>query len=88
MGADLLEPADERLDVGVGELAGEVLFDRVPVVAAGMLHVARPSSVRTTRMSGGRPRGGRADEADLFHSVDDGDPGAVVALSAACGRNR
>ena len=38
MGAEFLEGADERLDVGVGEVAGEVLFDPVPVVAAGLFH--------------------------------------------------
>jgi hypothetical protein len=38
VGADLLERPVERLDVGVGEVAGEVLFDCVPVVAAGLLH--------------------------------------------------
>jgi hypothetical protein len=36
--ADLLERAGERLDVLVGEMAGEVLFDPVPVVTAGLLH--------------------------------------------------
>jgi hypothetical protein len=38
VGADLLERAGERLDVSVGEVAGEVLVDRMPVVAAGSLH--------------------------------------------------
>jgi hypothetical protein len=38
VGADLLEGAGERSYVGVGEVAGEMLFDRVPVVAAGLLH--------------------------------------------------
>ena len=39
--ADLLKGAGERPDVGVGEVAGEVLFDRVPVAAAGLhQHVA------------------------------------------------
>ena len=37
MRADLLECARERLDVGVGEVAREVLFDRVSVVAAGLV---------------------------------------------------
>jgi hypothetical protein len=36
--ADLLERAGERRDVGVGEVAREVLFDPMPVVAAGLLH--------------------------------------------------
>ena len=38
MGAEFLECADECLDVGVGEVAREVLFDRMPVVAARSLH--------------------------------------------------
>src|SRR5436190_23622582 len=38
VGADLLERAGQRLDVGVGEVAGEVLLDCVPVVAARFFH--------------------------------------------------
>jgi hypothetical protein len=38
VGTEFLERAGERLDIGVGEVAGEVPFDRVPVVAAGLLH--------------------------------------------------
>ena len=38
VGAEFLECASECLDVGVGEVAGEVLFDRVSVVAARLLH--------------------------------------------------
>jgi hypothetical protein len=38
VGAEFLEGAGERFDVGVGELVGEMLFDPVPVVAAGSLH--------------------------------------------------
>ena len=37
MRADLLERAGERLDVGVVEVAGEVLLDPVAVVPAGAL---------------------------------------------------
>lgn len=36
--ADLLERADERPDVGLGEVAGEVLLDPVPMLAARSLH--------------------------------------------------
>ena len=50
VGADLLEGPGERLDVGVGKVAGEVLLDPVPVMAAGRSIVSRPSSVRTTRI--------------------------------------
>jgi hypothetical protein len=35
--ADLVECARERLDVGLGEVAGEVLLDRVSVVEAGLV---------------------------------------------------
>jgi hypothetical protein len=38
VGAEFLECAGERFDVAVGEVAGEVLLDRVSVVAAGLLH--------------------------------------------------
>src|SRR5262249_40249296 len=38
MGADLLERAGDGLDVGVCEVASEVLFDRVPVVSTRPLH--------------------------------------------------
>ena len=38
MGAEFLEGAGERFDVGVGEVVGKVVFDRVPVVAPGLLH--------------------------------------------------
>jgi hypothetical protein len=35
--AELVECARERLDVGLGQVAGEVLLDRVSVVAAGLV---------------------------------------------------
>jgi hypothetical protein len=38
MGADLLECSDERLYVGVGEVAGKVLIDPVPVIASRSVH--------------------------------------------------
>jgi len=38
VGAEFLECAGACLDVGVREVAGEVLFDRVPAVAARSLH--------------------------------------------------
>ena len=79
MGAHLVESADQRLDVGVGEVAGEVLFDRVPVVAAGLLH--RPASLigeddedRAAVVLGPDA----ADEAGIFHAVDDAGEAALA----------
>ena len=38
VGADFFEGAGEGLDVGLGEVLGEVAFDSVAVVAAGVFH--------------------------------------------------
>ena len=79
MGAEFLEGADEGLDVGVGEVAGEVLFDPVPVVAAGLLHrgaalVGEDDEDRAAVVLGAHT----LDEAGLFHSVDDAGEAALA----------
>ena len=38
VGAEFFECVGERFDVAVAEVLGEVLFDRVAVVAASLLH--------------------------------------------------
>ena len=80
MGAEFFECAGEGFDVGVGEVAGEVLFDRVPVVAAGSLHrvaavVGEDDENRAAVVLGANA----ADEAGLFHSVDDTGEAALAA---------
>jgi hypothetical protein len=72
VGADLLERSSERLDVAVGEVAGEVLFDRVPVVSAGLLHrctalVREDDEDRTAVVL----RADAPNETSFFHPVDD-----------------
>src|SRR6266566_1616019 len=72
VGADLLERSGDRLDVGVGEVAGEVPFDRVPVVAASLLQgdaalVGEDHEDRAAVVLGADA----ADEAGLLHPVDD-----------------
>jgi hypothetical protein len=72
MGADLFERPSQRLDVGVGEVMGKVLLDRVPVVAASLLHrpaafVGEDDEDRAAVVLGADA----TDEAGLFHSVDD-----------------
>jgi hypothetical protein len=72
VGADLFEGAGEGCDVGVGEVAGEVLFDPVPVVAAGLLHggaalVGEDDEDRAAVVLGAHT----LDEAGFFHAVDD-----------------
>ena len=80
MNTEFLERASERLDVGVAEVAGEVLFYPVPVVAAGLLHrgaafVGEDDEDRAAVVLGAHT----LDEASLFHSVDDaGEPALAV----------
>src|SRR5450631_4488099 len=70
--ADLFESAGEDLDVGVGDVPGEVSFDSIPVVAAGLVQllgtrVGEDHQDRTPIVRGADP----ADEPRLFHSVHD-----------------
>ena len=79
MGAEFLEGADERLDVGVGEVAGEVLFDPVSVVAAGLLHrgaalAGEDDEDRAAVVFGPDA----ADETSFFHPVDDASEAALA----------
>src|SRR5881227_2615540 len=72
VGAEFLEGAGERLDVGFGEVAGEVLFDPVPVVATGLLHrcaarVGEDDKDRAAVVLAAHT----FDKARFFHAVDD-----------------
>ena len=72
MGADLLERAGEGFDLGVGEVLGEVAFDSVSVVAAGVLHgggalVGEDDEDRASVVFGADA----ADESGLLHPVDE-----------------
>jgi len=65
--------------MSVSEVAGEVLFNRVPVVAAGSLHrvaavVGEDDENRAAVVLGPNA----ADEAGLFHSVDDAGEAALA----------
>ena len=77
VGADLLERAGERLDVGVGEVAGEVLLDRVPVWRGVFQHLAAlvgKDDEDERRSFSGWTRGrGRP-----FHPVDDAGEAALA----------
>jgi len=79
VGADLLERAGERFDVAVSEVAGEVLADRVPVVAARLLHrlaasVGEDDEDRPAVVLGADA----ADEASLSHPIDDAREAALA----------
>src|SRR5438093_3944838 len=79
VGAEFLEGADERLDVGVGEVAGEVLFDPVPVAAAGLLHRGAALAGEDDEDRAAVVLGAHTlDEAGLFHSVDDAGEAALA----------
>lgn len=83
MAADLLEGACERLDVGVGEVLGEVPVDSIPVVAAGLVQlfgarVGQNDKDRTPIVRGVDA----ADEPPLFHSVHDTCEAALAVKDA------
>jgi hypothetical protein len=78
MGADLLERARERPDVGIRQVA-EVLLDSVPVVAAGSLHGLAP---RVRKKDEDRAavvlRTDAPNEAGFLHPVDDAGEAALA----------
>ena len=80
VGAQLLECAGQSLDVGVAEVLGEVLLDRVPVVATGLVDhgaavVGEDDEDRAAVVFGADA----ADEAGVLESVDDaGEPTLAV----------
>ena len=70
MRADLFERAGEGLDVGVGEVLGEVPLDSIPVVPTGLAQlfrarVGQDDQDRTPIVR----RPDASDESTLFHSV-------------------
>ena len=72
VGTDLAECPGQRRDVGVAQVAGEVLLDPVPVMAPRTLHrraaiVREDDEDRTAVVL----RPDAADEAGRFHPVDD-----------------
>jgi hypothetical protein len=71
MGLDLVESAGEGLDVGVGEVLGEVPLDSIPVVAAGLAQLfgARVSHNDQDRTPIVR-RADASDEPSFLHSVN------------------
>src|SRR5436190_10962809 len=79
VGAELFERPGQGLDVGVGEVAREVLFDPVPVVAASPLHrtaalVRQDNEDRAAVVLGTDA----LDEASFFHSVNDAGEAALA----------
>ena len=79
VGADLFEGAGEGFDVGFGEVLGEVSFDSVSVVAAGVFHrlgalVGEDDEDRAPVVLGADA----ADESGFFHPVDDAGEAALA----------
>jgi len=80
---EFLERASERLDVGVGEVAREVLFDCVPVVPASLLHRDAPLVGEDDEDRAPVVVGADAlDEAGLFQTVDDAGEAALTVEDA------
>ena len=79
MGAQLFERTGQRFDVAVGEMAGEVLFDRVSVVTACLLHrlaavVGERDEDRAAVVFGDHT----TDEVRRFEAVDDAGEAALA----------
>ena len=79
MRADLLEGAGERLDVGVVEVAREVLLDPVPVVPAGALERLAPRVGENDAHRSAVVLGPHAaDEIGGLHAIDDAREAALA----------